>query len=104
VCNPEEIEHLYAGDRSFDLYSDGTRKRSEWPTNDFSIKTLAKYAGFKWRDTDPTGASSIDWFHRWVNTRDPEIKRRIIDYNEDDCRAMRVVLDAMRQMEVRVGG
>jgi len=101
VCSAEEIEALYAEGRAFDLYNDGTRKRSEWPTNDFSIKTLAKHAGFNWRDTDPSGASSIDWFHQWVSTRDPRIRQRILDYNEDDCRAMRVVLDALRRMEVR---
>jgi predicted RecB family nuclease len=101
VCGADEIEALYSEGRSFDLYSDGTRKRSEWPTNDFSIKTLAKNAGFQWRDADPSGASSIDWFHQWVNTRDPATKQRLLDYNEDDCRAMRVVLDALRQMEMR---
>jgi len=29
------------------------------------------------------------------------MKQRILDYNEDDCVAMRVVLDRMRGMEVR---
>lgn len=104
VCSADHIEALFADGRSFDLYSDGTRKRSEWPVNDFSIKTLAKHAGFNWRDSDPSGASSIDWFHQWMKTRDQEIRQRILDYNEDDCRAMRVVLDAMRQMEVRASG
>jgi len=47
------------------------------------------------------GASSIQWFDEWVATRDPAIKQRILDYNEDDCVAMRVVLDRMRRMSVR---
>jgi len=32
---------------------------------------------------------------------DPARKRRILDYNEDDCRAMRVLLDALRGLPVR---
>lgn len=101
VCSAEEVEGLFQEGRSFDLYTNGTRKRTEWPTNDYSVKTLARHAGFRWRDTDPSGASSIEWFHRWIETRDPQIRQRILEYNEDDCRAMRVVLDAMRTMQVR---
>jgi uncharacterized protein len=67
----------------------------EWPTWDFSIKTLAKYLGFSWRDTHPSGAASIEWFNRWVETGDPEIRKRILDYNEDDCRATLVLRDAL---------
>jgi predicted RecB family nuclease len=102
VCGENEIEALFAAvtERSFDLYFDAVKK-SEWPTMDYSVKTLAKFCGFQWRDPDPSGASSIQWFDDWVNTRDPAIKRRILDYNEDDCVAMRVVLDRMRGMPVR---
>jgi len=101
VCTGEEIEALFAPGRAFDLYHDGVKRRSEWPTHDYSVKTLAKFLGFRWRDLDPSGAASIEWFHRWVETRDPRIRQRLLDYNEDDCRAMRVVLDAMRGMVVR---
>jgi predicted RecB family nuclease len=101
VCSGREIEALFAEGRAFDLYQEGVRKRSEWPTNDYSVKTLAKFLGFRWHDADPSGAASIEWFHRWVETRDPAIRRRLLAYNEDDCRAMRVVLDAMRTMVVR---
>jgi len=52
-------------------------------------------------EADPSGAASIEWFDRWIKTRDPKIKQRILDYNEDDCVAMRVSLDAMRTMPVR---
>jgi uncharacterized protein len=103
VCAAEEIEALFAAvpQRSFDLYYDAVKK-SEWPTMDYSVKTLAKYCGFRWRDLDPSGASSIQWFDEWVNTRDPAIKQRILDYNEDDCLAMRVVLDRMRGMSAEI--
>jgi predicted RecB family nuclease len=62
---------------------------------------LAKYLGFIWRDTHPSGAASIEWFHRWVESGDLAIKQRILDYNEDDCRATRVLLDGIRRLPVR---
>ena len=43
-------------------------------------------------------AASIEWFHRWVETGDKDIRQRILDYNEDDCRATRVLLDGIRQL------
>ena len=84
-----------------DLYYDVVLKATEWPIRDFSIKTLATHLGFKWRDAHPSGAASIEWFHRWVETGDQAVKQRILDYNEDDCRATRVLLDGIRGLGVR---
>jgi predicted RecB family nuclease len=64
----------------------------------YSLKTLAKHLGFAWRDTHPSGAASIEWFDRWVTTRDTAMRQRILDYNEDDCRATRVLLDGIRAL------
>jgi predicted RecB family nuclease len=103
VCSEEEIETLFEPTHAVDLYFDVVLKATEWPTRDFSIKTLAKYLGFSWRDTHPSGAASIEWFDRWVRERDPAIRQRILDYNEDDCRATRVLLDGIRQMQASEG-
>jgi predicted RecB family nuclease len=89
---------LFEPTRAIDLYGDVVLKATEWPTRDHSIKTLAKYLGFTWRDTHPSGAASIEWFDRWCREHNPEILRRILDYNEDDCRATRVLLDGIRDL------
>ena len=98
IAIESEVDEVFASEAAVDLYNDVVRPKTEWPTRDLSVKTLASFLGFKWRDTDPSGASSIEWYHRWVQTVDSEIKQRILDYNEDDCRAMRVVADAIRSM------
>jgi len=98
VCSRDDIERLFDPGNAIDLYYDVVLPKTEWPTNDFSIKTLAKFLGFTWRDTDPSGAASIEWFNRWVETGDGAIKQRILDYNEDDCRATRVLLDGIRSL------
>src|SRR5690606_24864757 len=99
----EQLESLFDPATSVDLYYDVVLKYTEWPTRDYSIKTLAQYLGFSWRDKHPSGAASIEWFHRWIKGQDPVIHRRILDYNEDDCRAMRVLRDALAQFEVGSG-
>ncbi|MES2905492.1 MAG: TM0106 family RecB-like putative nuclease [Pseudomonadota bacterium] len=98
VCNGEDIERLFDPARSIDLYFDVVFPATEWPTNDHSLKTLAKHLGFGWRDTHPSGAASIEWYDRWCKERDIKIKQRILEYNEDDCRATRVLLDGVRSL------
>jgi predicted RecB family nuclease len=98
VCSADDIESLFTPPRSIDLYFDVVAKATEWPTRDHSIKTLAQYLGFSWRDTHPSGAASIEWFDRWCREGDPAVKQRILDYNEDDCRATRVLLDGIRAL------
>ena len=98
VCTAEDIEYLFNPNQSVDLYFDVVKAATEWPTRDHSIKTLAKYLGFRWRDTHPSGAASIEWFDRWIQTGDNTIKQRILDYNEDDCIATRVLLDGIRAL------
>jgi len=96
VCTAQEVEDLFDPRRSVDLYFDVVEAATMWPTRDHSIKTLAKFLGFAWRDTDPSGAASIEWYQRWTEQKDLAIKNRILKYNEDDCRATRVVLDGIR--------
>jgi len=98
VCSSDEIEEMFDPERSIDLYYDVVQKVTMWPTRDHSIKTLAKFLGFSWRDADPSGAASIEWYARWTEERDPKVKDRILAYNEDDCRATRVLLDGIRAL------
>ena len=101
VMTEDNVENMFSSDVAVDLYLDVVKSKTEWPTNDYSIKTLATYLGFKWRDEEPSGAASIEWYHRWVEKGDVAIKQRILDYNEDDCFAMCVLLDAIQKMSIK---
>jgi len=98
VASEDEVVALFEQARFIDLYNDIVRSKMIWPTHSLSIKALAKFLGFGWRDTDPSGAASVQWFHQWVETGDATIWARILEYNEDDCRAMRVLADALRRL------
>lgn len=103
VCTEEELKALFNPAQAVDLYFDVVLKATEWPTRDYSIKTLARYLGFDWLDAHPSGAASIEWFHRWIETSDLTVRQRILDYNEDDCRAMRVLRDALPGLPIIQG-
>jgi|ERR1700722_1058804 len=60
------------------------------------LKQLAVAAGFKWRDINPSGEASMLWYE--VAARDEGAdalasRQRILDYNEDDCRATKTLRD-----------
>ncbi len=47
--------------------------------------------------SEETGYSKV-CVDRWIQTGDTTVKKRILDYNEDDCVATRVVLDGIRAL------
>jgi predicted RecB family nuclease len=50
-------------------------------------------AGFQWRDANPSGEASMLWYELALG-QDPQAqtsRSRILDYNEDDCRATRAL-------------
>jgi predicted RecB family nuclease len=100
VASREEIDALFAPSRAFDLHG-AVRADSEWPTHDFTIGSLARCCGFCWRDADPAGALSVQWFDQWLSTSDPRLRQRLLNHIEDHCVAMRVVWDCMQQFPVR---
>ena len=98
VATEDDVIALFEEERFVDLYSYIVKSRMIWPTYSVSLKTIAAHLDFKWRDTDSSGARSIQWFHEWVETGDNSIRQRILEYNEDDCRATRVLVDALRNL------
>ncbi|MFQ5935416.1 MAG: TM0106 family RecB-like putative nuclease [Acidiferrobacterales bacterium] len=81
-------------EQEYDLYTDLVVKHSDWPTYSYGIKQIAGLVGFKWRDPDPSGANSIVWYNALLNDQSREqLLQRILDYNEDDCRAMMAIRD-----------
>ena len=86
VATQEEINKLFHPDRCVDLFK-VVDTSTDWPLTSYSLKDIAKHIGFSWRDQDPSGASSIQWFNKWLITQNEEDWERILKYNEDDCMA-----------------
>ena len=93
------LEKFLASDVWVDLYPILTDQLL-WPTENMTLKSLAKYVRFFWRDTDPSGANSVVWYKRAIDSSDAEAKDfqdRIVDYNADDCEATAVLLAWLQQ-------
>jgi len=99
----EQIEQFFESPNVIDLYSDIVFKKTDWPLASYSIKDIANYLGFKWRDESPSGALSIQWFNEYIETKNPDILKRIIEYNEDDCKATLVLKDKLVELDKEGG-
>ncbi len=93
IADLDDVEWLFDKEHSIDLYLDVVKPCTEWPTYNYSVKTLAQHLGFQWRDENPSGAASIQWFNEWREDKNPEKLQRILHYNEDDCTAMMWIKD-----------
>lgn len=97
IVSAEEVESFFNDPNTIDLYQI-VLKQTDWPVGSYSLKELAQYLGFKWRDETPSGALSIQWFNEFLKTRDEKILQRILIYNEDDCKATMVLKDAIKKL------
>ncbi|HLC84770.1 MAG TPA: TM0106 family RecB-like putative nuclease [Candidatus Nanoarchaeia archaeon] len=62
------------------------------PVTSYSIKPIAKYLGFSWREKKAGGRQSLFWYAKYLEG-DKNLKQLIVDYNEDDTKAMKVLKD-----------
>ena len=94
VISEAELDTFFDNKNVIDLYQI-VQKHTDWPVSSYSLKSLATYLGFKWRDETPSGALSIQWFNEYIEKNDPKMLERILLYNEDDCKATMVLKDAL---------
>jgi uncharacterized protein len=84
----------------FDLYYRGVRAALRLPLYSYSIKKVADFVGFRWRNPESGSAWSIVQYQRARESRAPAERDRIIreieEYNADDLLAMRAVWRWMR--------
>jgi uncharacterized protein len=57
------------------------------PIESYSLKHIARWMGFEWRQSNANGAQSIYWYSQWLQTGDPSFLELLTTYNEDDCQA-----------------
>ena len=64
-----------------------------FPVESYSLKAIANWIGFYWRETTGSGDQSVCWYDQWITTQDRALLDLILSYNEDDCRATRYLKD-----------
>ena len=62
-----------------------------FPTYSNSLKEVAGCLGANWTEPEASGIESVVWRKNWEKTGDASWKTRLIQYNLDDCDALRRV-------------
>ncbi|MEK7595365.1 MAG: TM0106 family RecB-like putative nuclease [Patescibacteria group bacterium] len=101
VVTEEELEAFFDKEIAVDLYTHVILPHTDWPLGSYSVKEIAQYLGFKWRDETPSGALSIQWYNEYLKDQDPKKLQRILDYNEDDCKATMVIKDYLAAQQMK---
>ena len=58
------------------------------PAPSFSLKAAAPAFGFHWRQDDCGAMDSMVYFTNWLKTGNEDLLKKVLMYNEDDCKAM----------------
>lgn len=61
------------------------------PLTSYGLKPVAKWLGFRWKESTSDAAMSMLWFDLWLSTGNRDYLEASIKYNEDDCRATRLI-------------
>jgi predicted RecB family nuclease len=69
-----------------------------FPTYSNNLKEVARYLGFEWTWPQASGAAAPFLRRAWELSADDGLKRKLIEYNMEDCRAAAKVKDAVVQL------
>jgi predicted RecB family nuclease len=77
------------------------RSQVYFPTTSNSLKEVAAFLGFRWTNVEASGLDSIVWREQWEDTRDEALKTKLLQYNREDCLALRAVAEFMASITRR---
>ncbi len=69
-----------------------------FPVYSNSLKSVGDYCGYTWTVPNASGARSVLWRTEWEETNNHQMKQQLINYNSDDCRALKLVTTAVSQL------
>jgi predicted RecB family nuclease len=72
--------------------------RVYFPSYSNGLKENARFLGFQWSDRTADGLQAIVWRRQWEEAHDPEVRAKLITYNEEDCAALAVMTQVLHQL------
>jgi predicted RecB family nuclease len=64
-----------------------------FPTTSNSLKEIAGFLGFRWTTVGASGLESVVWREQWQEVPNDVMKAKLLEYNRDDCLALRTVTE-----------
>ena len=73
--------------------------RVYFPVRSNGLKDIGNFIGAVWTSQDASGLQCLCWRRLWEKTHDPEMMKRIVRYNEEDCVALRLVTERLTKLK-----
>ena len=70
-----------------------------FPVYSNSLKELGKYVGASWSNNLSSGLESLVYRYRWEERSHPYIKQILINYNREDCQALKLLTDVISSLK-----
>jgi predicted RecB family nuclease len=69
-----------------------------FPVYSNGLKDIGRSLGFEWAHENITGLQATVWRENWNKTKAPDIKAQLVRYNQDDCRALKHVVESIGKL------
>jgi predicted RecB family nuclease len=71
-----------------------------FPVYSSRLKDVAGFVGATWTQHDASGLQSIVWRYKWAETHENQYKDTLLIYNEEDCRALKLLVDELFKIQL----
>ncbi len=68
------------------------------PTYTNGLKDIANQLEFSWSDDKASGLRSIVWRYKWELTKDIKFKKKLLEYNLEDCKALLIIKNWLQSL------
>lgn len=69
-----------------------------FPSKSNRLKDIGALIGATWDSPEASGLQSLVWRYRWEESRGEQFKQKLLRYNQDDCSALKRLLDELRNI------
>jgi predicted RecB family nuclease len=70
-----------------------------FPVRSHGLKVLGRFLGAAWTSPEASGLQSLVWRTRWEATREEPDKAALLQYNREDCEAVRILVGRLVQIK-----
>jgi len=70
-----------------------------FPVYSNRLKDIGSFIGATWTSSDASGLQSLVWRYRWEETNEDDYQRTLLTYNEEDCRALRLLVGQLSKIK-----
>src|SRR5262249_36046228 len=60
--------------------------------------SIGRFLGAGWSDQQASGLQSLVWRYSWEAGQDERHKQALLQYNYEDCKAVRMLVDCLAQI------